>query len=145
MIEELGSSIHRLDWQTKRNALNFTAAWAKMIIKSLSGSERSADREEAYRALQVRELLMRGNDAKEPSSAEEVDLGFIDLAESDPAHCRQAHANKRLSPQWTVEEAIEMKGLFDRGCLHKVKKNELPTGHESSGHVSSIRSSGITP
>ncbi len=44
------------------------------------------------------ESFMKGNDAKEPSSAEEVDLGYIDLAESDPVHYRQSHENKRLSP-----------------------------------------------
>jgi hypothetical protein len=31
---------------------------------------------------------MRGNDVKESNSSEEVDLGYIDLAESDPDHYR---------------------------------------------------------
>jgi hypothetical protein len=132
MIEDVGSSSHRLDCQTKRNAAEFHRRLGEDDNQEF-GSERSADREKAYRALQVRKLLMKGNDAKEPSSAEEVDLGYTDLAESDPAHHRQAHANKRLSPQWTVEE-----GLFERGCLQKVKKNDLQ-GHESLGRVGRVR------
>jgi len=75
--------------------MNFTAAWALGEDDNQKpGTERSTDREEAYRALQVLKLLMKGNNAKEPRSAEEVDLGYIDLAEPDPAYYRQAHANK---------------------------------------------------
>jgi hypothetical protein len=64
----------------------------------------------------------------EKKEAEEVDLGYIDLFEPDPAHYRQAHANKKLSTQWKIEEGIEMKGLFDRGCLIKTKRIDLPKG-----------------
>jgi hypothetical protein len=36
--------------------------------------------------------------------------------------------NKKLSPQWKIEEGIELKGLFDRGCLIKTKRSDLPKG-----------------
>jgi hypothetical protein len=35
----------------------------------------------------------------EKKGAEEVDLGYIDLFEPDPAHYWQAQANEKLSPQ----------------------------------------------
>ena len=64
----------------------------------------------------------------EKKEDEEVDLGYIDMFESDPAHYRQAYAKKMLSPQWKIEETIEMKGLFDRGCLIKAKRIDLAKG-----------------
>ncbi len=48
----------------------------------------------------------------EKKKAEEVDLGYIDLFEPDPAHYQQALANEKLSPQWKIEEGIEMRGLL---------------------------------
>ncbi len=36
--------------------------------------------------------------------------------------------NKKLSSQWKIEETIEMKDLFDRGCRIKTKRSDLPKG-----------------
>ena len=33
-------------------------------------------------------------------------LDYIDLFEPDPAHYRQAYVNKKLSPQWKIEEVF---------------------------------------
>ena len=33
-----------------------------------------------------------------------------------------------MAPIWREEQEIEMKGLFARGCLRKVKRNELEKG-----------------
>ena len=64
----------------------------------------------------------------EKKEVQEVDLDYIDLFEPHPGHYRQAHANKKLSTQWKIEEGIEMKGLFDRGCLIKTKRSDLSKG-----------------
>jgi hypothetical protein len=69
----------------------------------------------------------------EKKEDEEVDLVYIDLFESDPAQYRQAHVNKKLSPQCQIEEAIKMKGLFDRGCIIKMKRSDLPKGNHIVG------------
>ncbi len=88
------------------------------------------DVEETYRVMRVLKKNETQDEAKlsEKKEDEEVDLGYIDLFEPDPAHYRQAHANKKLSPQWKIEEGIEMKGLFDRGCLFKTQRNDLSKG-----------------
>ena len=36
--------------------------------------------------------------------------------------------NKRLAPIWEEEQGIEVTGLFERGCLKKVKRSDLPAG-----------------
>ena len=78
-----------------------------------------------FRVMQSSEKEKEKEKAK---AAEEVDLGYIDLFEPDPAHYAQAYANKKLSTQWIIEEGIEMQGLFDRGCLRKIKRADLPKG-----------------
>ncbi len=78
--------------------------------------------------------MLKGSEVKskakltEKKEDQEVDLDYIDLFEPDPVHYRQAHANKKLSTQWKIEEAFEMKGLFDRGCLIKTKRSDLSKG-----------------
>ncbi len=75
-------------WQTKTKAVEFHRRLGEDDNQE-PGTERSADREETRRALQILRLLMKGNDAKEPSSAEEVDLGYIDLAERVTTYSRR--------------------------------------------------------
>ena len=90
--------------------------WAE-LKEHASGSHWSdwqTDVEETYRVMQVLKENKAQDETElaEKKEAEEVDLGYIDLFEPDPAHYRQAHANKKLSPQWKIEEGIEMKGLL---------------------------------
>ena len=70
-----------------------------------SGAERTVDGEEIFR---VMKLLEKEQEQEKAKAVEEVDLGYIDLFEPDPAHYAQAHVNKKLSTQWTIEEGIEM-------------------------------------
>ena len=119
---EYASGIHWSDWQTERNSAKFnrglTSEWD-------SGTERSADAQKMFRVMQSLEKEQEQEKAK---TTEEVDLGYIELFEPDPAHYAQANANKKLSTQWTIEEGIEMQVLFDRGCLRKIKRADLPKG-----------------
>ncbi len=128
-LKELASGSHWSDWQTERNAAKFNRDLGGEDVYN-PGTERSVDVEETYYVMQV----LKGSEVQsipklaEKKEDEEVDLGYIDLFEPDPAYYRQAHANKKLSPQWKIEVAIEMKGLFDRGCLIKTKSSDLPEG-----------------
>jgi hypothetical protein len=128
-LKELANASHWSDWQTERNAAKFNRDLVGEDAYN-PGAERSTDVEETYRVMQVLKENKAQDEDKlaEKKEAEEVDLGYIDLFEPDPAHYRQAHANKKLSPQWKIEEGIEMKGLFDRGCLIKTKRSDLPKG-----------------
>ena len=85
---------------TKENKTFLTQA--NVTIEGDSDSERSVDAEEMFRVIQS---LEKGQ-AQEKAKVVEVDLGYIDLFEPDPAHYAQAHANKKLSTQWTIEESI---------------------------------------
>ena len=87
------------------------------------------DDEEIFRVMQA---LQQQQDQEKAKTAEEVDLDYIDLFEPDPDHYTQAHTNK-LSPQWTIEEGIEIQDLFDRGCLHQLKRADLPKGSRIVG------------
>ena len=60
------------------------------------------------------------------SKEEGVDLSWIDLTEPDPRHRGQAMRNPRLAPIWQLEEDLEMKGLWERGCLRRVRRSDLP-------------------
>ena len=60
------------------------------------------------------------------SREESMDLSWIDLTEPDPRHRGQAMRNPRLAPIWQLEEDNEMKGLWERGCLRKVNRSDLP-------------------
>jgi len=72
-------------------------------------------------------------DLQEDATEEEVDkalhdLSWIDITEPDPKHNGAAMRNKRLAPIWEEEQGIEVTGLFERGCLKKVKRSDLPAG-----------------
>ena len=112
-LKEHASGSHWSDWQTERNAAKFNRDLGGEDVYN-PGAERSIDVEETYRVMQVLKENKAQDETKlaEKKKAEEVDLGYIDLFEPDPAHYRQAHANKKLSPQWKIEEGIEMKGLL---------------------------------
>jgi hypothetical protein len=88
------------------------------------------DVEETYCVMQVlkENEAQDGDKLEEKKESEEVDLGYIDLFEPDPDHWWQTHTNKKLSTQWKIEKGIEMKDLFDRGCLIKTKRSDLPKG-----------------
>ena len=120
--KEFASGSHWSDWQTERNSAKFNR---DLTSEGDSGAELSADAEEMF---QVMQSLEKEQEQEQAKAAEEVDLDFIDQFEPDPAHYAQAHANKKLSTQWTIEEGIEMQGLFDRGCLRKIKRADLPKG-----------------
>ena len=60
------------------------------------------------------------------SREEGLDLSWIDLTEPDPRHRGQAMRNPRLAPIWQEEEDKEMKGLWERGCLRRVHRSDLP-------------------
>ena len=125
-LKELVNVSHWSDWQTERNTAKFNRDLGGEDAYN-PGAERSTDVEETYCVMQVLKENKAQDEYKlaEKKEDEEVNLVYIDLFESDPAHYRQAHANKKLSPQWKIEEAIEMKGLFDRGCLIKTKRSYL--------------------
>jgi hypothetical protein len=63
--------------------------------------------------------VLKGNEVQseaklaEKKEDEEVDLGYIDLFEPDPAHYRQAHANKdhvfSTKPNGIMQEIIGSK------------------------------------
>ena len=60
------------------------------------------------------------------SREEGLDLSWIDLTEPDPRHRGQAMRNPRLAPIWRQEEDQEMRGLWERGCLRRVNRSDLP-------------------
>jgi hypothetical protein len=111
-LKELANASHWSDWQTERNAAKFNRDLGGEDAYN-PGAERSTDVEETYRVMQVLKENKAQDEDKlaEKKEAEEVDLGYIDLFEPDPAHWWQAHTNKRLSTQWKIEEGIEMKDL----------------------------------
>ncbi len=128
-LKEFASECHWSDWQTEWNAAKFNRDLGGEDVYN-PDTDRSIDVEVTYCVMKV----LKGSEVQskvkltEKKEDEEVDLGYIDMFESDPAHYRQAHANKMLSPQWKIEETIEIKGLFDRGCLIKTKRSDLPKG-----------------
>ena len=83
--------------------------------------------------LQMRWAMLAKADLQEDATEEEVDkalhdLSWIDITEPDPKHNGAAMRNKRLAPIWEEEQGIEITGLFERGCLKKVKRSDLPAG-----------------
>eukprot|EP00961_Rhodomonas_salina_P025399 342263-Rhodomonas_salina.1 len=52
-------------------------------------------------------------------------LSMVDALEPDPKSHRQAMKHPLLKPFWLKAEDGEMTGLWDRGCLRKVRKSEL--------------------
>ena len=83
--------------------------------------------------LQMRWAMLAKADLQEDATEEEVDkalhdLSWIDITEPDPKHNGAAMRNKRLAPIWEEEQGIEVTGLFERGCLKKVKRSDLPAG-----------------
>jgi hypothetical protein len=83
--------------------------------------------------LQIRWAMMVKSELQEDTTDEGVnkalhDLSWIDLTEPDPKHNGAAMRNERLAPIWKELQGNEMTGLFERGCLKKVKRSELPMG-----------------
>jgi hypothetical protein len=128
-LKEFSNARHWSDWQTERNTAKFNRDLGGGDTYNPS-SEHRMDVEETYRVMQVLKKNETEDEGKvtKKKEVEEVDLGCIDLFEPDPAHYRQVYVNKKLSPQWKIEEGIEMKGLFDRGCLIKTKRSDLSKG-----------------
>eukprot|EP00961_Rhodomonas_salina_P250293 3383673-Rhodomonas_salina.1 len=52
-------------------------------------------------------------------------LSTIDALEPDPKSHRQAMKHPRLKPFWLKAEDGEMSGLWDSGCLRKVRRSDL--------------------
>jgi hypothetical protein len=83
--------------------------------------------------LQMRWAMLAKADLQEDATEEEVDkalddLSCIDITEPDQKHNGAAMRNKRLAPIWDEEQGIEITGLFEHGCLKKVKRSDLPAG-----------------
>jgi hypothetical protein len=113
-LKEFAIGSHSSDWQTERNNAKLNRDLGGDDVYN-PDTDCNIDVDETYCVMQV----LKGSEVQsevkvaEKKEDEEVDLGYIDLFEPDPAHYRQAHVNKKILPQWKIEEAIEMKGLFD--------------------------------
>ena len=63
--------------------------------------------------------------AMSTTTTEQQELADIDVLEPDPPNRRVAMSHHRFRPLWLAAEAVEWKGLWERGCFKKWKQSDL--------------------
>ena len=63
--------------------------------------------------------------AMSTTTTKQQELADIDVLEPDPPNRRVAMSHHRFRPLWLAAEAVEWKGLWERGCFKKWKRSDL--------------------